>query len=70
MENPNTQDDILFEQLKLTFLAANTPASDDDEVYNGYVRLITGIEEGGSFHYKYYDVLEIDTSVETISAFG
>lgn len=35
-----------------------------------YAQLLSGIEEGSSFHYKYYDVLEIDTSVETISAFG
>ena len=35
-----------------------------------YVEVLSGIEEGSSFHYKYYDVLEIDTSVETISAFG
>lgn len=35
-----------------------------------YAQLLSGIEEGGSFHYKYYDVLEIDTSVETIGMFG
>ena len=35
-----------------------------------YAQLLSGMEEGSSFHYKYYDVLEIDTSVETISAFG
>ena len=35
-----------------------------------YAQLLSGIEEGSSFHYKYYDVLEIDTSVKTISAFG
>lgn len=35
-----------------------------------YVEVLSGVEEGSSFHYKYYDVLEIDTSVETISAFG
>lgn len=35
-----------------------------------YAQLLSGIEEGSSFHYKYYDVLEIDTSVETIGMFG
>lgn len=35
-----------------------------------YAQLLSGMEEGSSFHYKYYDVLEIDTSVETIGMFG